>query len=223
MKTVTMSNRRAFTLIELLVVIAIIAILAGLLLPALARAKAKAQRTDCINKLKQIGLGMRIWSNDNGDKFPWQVAIANGGSENTPWWPDHYRSASNELSTPKILTCPSEKTKTVAADWVFLAGEDNISYFVGLDADETKPQSILAGDNNIVGGGGGSDPYWNAYVLSSIDAGWEIDTVHKRAGNIVLSDGSVQQVTTPSLRDQISAAITGGSTNVIFSKPRGTF
>src|SRR5271157_5546344 len=77
-----MSTRRqvrGFTLIELLVVIAIIAILAALLLPALARGKAKAKDVACVNNLKELYLGLRVWADDQGDKYPWMLDTAHGG------------------------------------------------------------------------------------------------------------------------------------------------
>src|SRR3989442_7596074 len=66
----TLNATKGFTLLELLVVIAVIAIVSALLFPGLGRAKAKAQRTACMNNLRQINLGVRMYADDSSDAFP---------------------------------------------------------------------------------------------------------------------------------------------------------
>jgi hypothetical protein len=158
-------------------------------------------------------------SNDNEHHFPWKVDWIEGGSMNGPEWIDHFRACSNELATPKVLLCPSQKDKTLAPDWFNIAGYDNVSYFAGLTAADENSQSLLSGDSNILGGGGGADPYWVG--LQSIDGFWE-NNVHVKRGHLVLSDGSVRMTTSKNLQEQIASSLSAGSTNVTLSKPQGT-
>src|SRR5213083_3307302 len=115
MKASSKQSAQAFTLIELLVVIAIIAILAALLLPALAQAKARAKRTECINDLSQILKGFRLWANDNEGDFPWDVPAADGGtaSASSPMTPGLATPASASSAAPSPVPSPGTGT----GDW----------------------------------------------------------------------------------------------------------
>jgi prepilin-type N-terminal cleavage/methylation domain-containing protein len=196
------SNKRAFTLIELLVVIAIIAILASMLLPALARSKTRAQRIKCVNNLKQIGIGLRVWADDHAGRYPWLVDQADGGGK--PNGTDNATVnlqlciASNELVTSKLLLCPSDARRQPAGDFATCA-MTNISYALGDDADEKKPKNILSTDRSLSGFEySGLHDNTACFTINTPTGGrnakWTNSLCHGiNAGNLGLSDGSVHQ------------------------------
>lgn len=197
----------ALTLIETLLIVAVLVVLVALILPALARAKRKSSRINCVSALKQVGTAFRLWAEDNSAKYPMQVSVTNGGTmelvQSGLVFP-HFQVMSNELGTPKILVCPDDPERTAAWTFATNMNDSQVSYFVGVDATPNQPAMLLSGDRQIT-----LDRVLLKPRLHSLSAnqnlGWP-EQIHwykssRNTGNILLADGSVQQADARGLRE----------------------
>jgi competence protein ComGC len=170
----TTSRARGFTFTELLVVICTTSVLVAIILPRLTRPHYHSG-PHCANNLKQIGLAFRVWEGDNGDKFPMQVSVTNGGAMELAAAGNIstiFCVMSNELSTQKVLVCPADTKRHCATNFTTDLNHQTISYFVGLDAEDKYPQMILSGDDNLEVNGVRVRP-GILYLSTNASVGWK--------------------------------------------------
>jgi type II secretory pathway pseudopilin PulG len=203
---------------ELLVVIVVLIILAGLLLPSGGGNKEKWEQVNCVNNLKQVGLSFRMWAGDNGDVYPMHFKTNgfDGASyANSKQMFIYFQVMSNELDTPKVVVCPADKKRPATTNFISGFDGSRVSYFVGLDAREDKPQSFLAGDRNLTNETASRNGVVEFTTNSLI--GWT-DNLHQRQGNILMGHGGVQKIYNHRIRETLLDA--GLQTNRLVFPPK---
>jgi prepilin-type processing-associated H-X9-DG protein len=191
-------NAVAMTLTEVLVSLVVLAALVLVFLPAFLSDNPRGPRyfrIRCVSNLRQIGIAYRIWAEDNNGNYPMQTSVTNGGAmelTSAGNVASCFQVLSNVLGRPEILVCPADKNRILATSFAKSLTRSNISYFVGLDAMDTHPQTLLSGDDNlVVNGTKVRSGILNLHTNDSL--AWTGER-HGGEGNIGLADGSVQEL-----------------------------
>ncbi len=203
-------SNQALTLVEVVVVIFVLIVLAAMLLPANGGSRTP-RKIACTNNLRQIGLAERIWAGDHDDKYPFETSVTNGGTmklnNGRNAWINFF-VMSNELATPKILICPADEGRPLPATNFSSDLPGHVSYFFGMQ-NNSNPQGLLSGDDNFELNGAPIKSGW-LELSTNAPISWTMER-HKKSGNLLLGDGSVQSTTSHGLQTCWQA--TGLATN----------
>jgi prepilin-type processing-associated H-X9-DG protein len=185
---------RAFSLYETLVVVIVLFFLVIFLLPRIIQMHSKNGRIYCLMNLKHIGDAFLVWAGDHEGKFPMQIPVASGGAMEfvmTDNVAACFIVMSNQLSSPRLLICPTDYRHTAATNFQNDFNNSHISYFVALDAGPNYLQRFLAGDDNFATNDTRVKP-GILEVTTNTPVVW-IRSRHPYGGNLSYADGHAQE------------------------------
>jgi len=211
-------GRRAFTLVELLTVIAIIGVLAGILIPIVGRARESARATQCSSNLRQIGMGLFLFANDNRGLLPPAVGVQPGGEAEVQWtkWLDGYLPKQGTSETARehvIFVCPSTRYEGLELDGIARSYTATASIYgpsasgvLGrnsrgqrlVNSIENRPEvpMVIEAKRYLTGNGSVSGLNWTGaspdVAATSPEATVYFDFRHNDRMNVLFADGSVR-------------------------------
>lgn len=192
-------NPVGFSLVEMLTVIAIIGIVAAMLLTVLSRAETRAKRVSCINNLREMGIAFHEFSDDHDSKYPMQVPISEGGSQeyleqaetltgNFYFAYRFFQTLSNFLINPQLLICPNDNR--YPTNRFELLRNDNLSYFSTAFARVGDANGLLAGDRNLTNDL--NTPQSRLLFTPVKPLHWTAE-MHQFRGNVLFADDHVEE------------------------------
>src|ERR1700677_3468952 len=188
------------TRVELICVVVVVGALAAMLISTVPSARQKVARISCVDNLKEIGISFRVWENDFG-AYPMEMSTNKGGTKEYDFGPQvfrHFQAMQDYLGqSPRIVVCPADTARVAATSFTNF-GNSNVSYFVGItvSAANTNGDLFLGGDRNL------NDELGPLRSVSVLTTNQQIawgTGLHSPGGNILFSDGSVQELSTPGL------------------------
>jgi type II secretory pathway pseudopilin PulG len=217
-----------FTRLEICFALVAVALLGAVALPGVTASGHDARSAACLNNLRLMARAAQVWADEHQGEVPWRTPVSQGGTlpqgnvKPANAWAE-FSFMSNQLVTPRILSCPSDSEAGTANDFsTYIAATHRAratSYFLNLHGNYNGWRAVLFGDRNLSTTSIGSCPYGVAgadtiQYTAPVPTAWT-NGVHAFSGNLALSDGSVLPSTSADLRTALGYSDEGGRVHLL--------